>query len=262
MTAEEDLVIAQPPSERAWRFDLILPLFIRPRTALARVVAQNQPNWRAPIALLLLATVVHALVAGSINAAARAAGEIVLPPNFEYYTPEQQAQFQQAATATNNTTFNYILHALGAALGALLVWLVISWLLHLVLTLLGGRGTSQQVINVVAWASLPFVLRAVVQIVAMLATDRLVAGSGLAGFAPAGEGSLNVFFASMLGQIDLYSIWHVLLVYLGVRLSSQLPRAKCVLAIALVFAVVMALRALPDTILARFGDLTVIQPFL
>ena len=50
---------------------------------------------------------------------------------------------------------------IGAVLGALLMWLVVSWLLHLVLTLLGGRGTSQGAINVVAWASLPFVVRAV-----------------------------------------------------------------------------------------------------
>ena len=262
MTAEDDLVITQPPRDRMWRFDLLLPTLIRPRNALARVVEQNRPNSRPPVALLLVATVIHALVAGSINAAARAAGEVVLPPNFQYYTPEQQAQFQQAATATNNTTFNYILPALGAALGALFVWLAVSWLLHLTLTLLGGRGTSQQVINVVAWASLPFVLRAVVQIVAMLATDRLVAGSGLAGFAPAGDGALRVFFAAVLGQIDIYFLWHVLLVYLGVRLSSQLTGAKCWLAIVLVFAAVMALRALPDAILARFSDLTVIQPFL
>jgi len=262
MTAEEDLIITQAPRNRTWRLDLLLPTLIRPRMALARVVEQNRPNWRTPIVLLLLATVIHALVAGSINAAARAAGEIVLPPNFQYYTPEQQAQFQQAATATNNTTFNYILPALGAALGALLVWLAVSWLLHLTLTLLGGRGTSQQSINVVAWASLPFVLRAVVQIVAMLATDRLVSGSGLSGFVSAGEGSLRVFWAAILGQIDIYFLWHILLVYLGVRLSSQLTAAKCWIAILLVFAVVMALRALPDAILARFGDLTVIQPFL
>lgn len=260
--AEDELLVATPQTGRTWRFDLLLPVLIRPRSAMARVVEQNRPNWRAPIAVLLLATVIHALVAGSINAAARAAGEIVLPPNFQYYTPEQQAQFQQAATATNNTTFNYILPALGAALGALLVWLAVSWLLHLVLTLLGGRGTSQQIINVVAWASVPFALRALVQIVAMLATDQLVAGSGLSGFAPVGDGSLSVFLAAMLGQIDLYLIWHVVLVYIGARVASQLPAARCWLAILLVVALVMALRALPDAILARFSDLTVIQPFL
>ncbi len=262
MNAEDELPLVQPRDNRPWRFDRVVPLLIRPRQTLADIVAADRPQWRTPIVLLLLATVIHALVAGSIKAAARAAGEVILPPNFEYYTPEQQAQFQQAATATNNPTFNYILPALGAALSALLLWLLVSWLLHLVLTLLGGRGSSQGAINVVAWASLPFVLRAVVQIVAMLMTDRLVGGGGLSGFAPAGEGALRVFLASMLGQIDLYTIWHILLVYIGARFSSQLPRGKCWLAVLLVFALVMAVRALPDVVLYRFGDLTIIQPFL
>lgn len=262
MTVEEELPTLQPRAARSWHFKRIVPLLIRPRATLARLVEEDRPSWRAPILLLLLATIAHALLTGSINTAARAGGEVVLPPNSEFWTPEQQAQFLQAATATNNPTFNYVLPALGAVLGVLLMWLVVSWLLHLVLTLLGGRGTSQGAINVVAWASLPFVVRAVVQSVAMLLTDSGVAGGGLSGFAPGGEGSLNVFLASVLGQIDLYFIWHVILVYLGARLSSRLPRGKTWLAVLIVFAVVMAMRALPDVVLARFGDLTIIQPFL
>ena len=50
--------------------------------------------------------------------------------------------------------------------------------------------------------------------------------------------------------------------YLGARLSSRLPRGKTWLAVLIVFALVMAMRALPDVVLARFGDLTIIQPFL
>lgn len=262
MTIEDTPLTVPRAAQRRWRFDRLLPLLFRPRATLAAIVEEDRPLWLTPIALLLLATVVQSLLAGSINAAARAGGELVLPPNFEFWTAEQQAQYQQAATATNNPTFNYVLPALGAVLGALFVWLLVSWLLHLVLTLLGGRGTSQGAINIVAWASLPFVLRAVVQIVAMLATDGLVAGGGLSGFAPAGEGSFNVFLASLLGQIDLYAIWHIVLVYLGARLSSRLPGVKTWLAVLIVFALVMALRALPDVVLARFGDLTIIQPFL
>ena len=108
----------------------MLPVLFRPRSTLARIVENNQATWRTPIALLILASTVFALVAGSIKAAAAAAGEVTFPPGFEFYTPEQQAQFQQAATATNNTTFNYVLPALGAALGILIIWLLVGWLLH------------------------------------------------------------------------------------------------------------------------------------
>ncbi len=262
MTIEDDVLPVRRAADRGGRLDLVLPLFIRPRATLTQVVGQNRPLWRTPIALLVLATAIRALLVGSINAAAKAGGQPVLPSGFEFYTPEQQAQFMQAATASNNVTFTYILPTLGAVAGVVIVWLLISWLLHLILTLLGGRGTSQQAINVVAWASLPLALRAVVQIVAILVTDQAIAAPGLSGFAPAGEGSLHALLASALSQIDIYFIWQLTLIAIGARLSSQLPWGRVLVALALTVVIVMLLRALPSVILARFGDLTVIQPFL
>jgi len=262
MAIEDDVLPARRAADRGWRFDLVAPLFVRPRAALAQVVAQNRPLWRTPVLLLILATAARALLVGSINAAAKAGGEPVLPSGFEFYTPEQQAQFMQAATASNNVTFNYILPTLGAVAGAVIVWLLISWLLHLILTLLGGRGTSQQAINVVAWSSLPLVLRALVQVIAILVTDQVIASPGLSGFAPAGEGSLHALLASALSQIDIYFIWQIVLIAIGARLSSQLRWGRVLFALALTVIIVMTLRALPSVILARFGDLTVIQPFL
>lgn len=261
MTTNEDLLLASPEPDQRWRFDLVLPLFVRPRKTLERIAAHTKAIWRTPILLLLLAVIIHALVAGNINAKAKAGGELVLPPGYEYYTPEQQAQYQQAATATNNPTFNYILPALGATIGLLFIWLALSWLLHLILTLLGGRGTSQSATNIVAWASLPLLIRFIVQIAAMLATDRLVSGQGLSGFAPSGEGFLYGLLGSLLGQVDLFLIWQMVLVIIGMRFSSQLPTAKVVFAVLLAFVIVMALRALPSAIMAQFSDLTVIQPF-
>lgn len=262
MDADEELTLSSRESTPPWRFDLALPLLFRPRAALGRIVANNNPTWRTPIALRIVGAIVLALVAGSIKAAAGAAGEVTFPPNFEFYTPEQQAQFMQAATATNTTTFNYVLPALGAALGVVVLWLLVGWLLHLSLTMFGGRGTRQGALNVAAWASLPLLIRDVVQTVAMLLTDQLIASPGLSGFAPAGEGFGYALLAGMLSHIDIYLLWNILLLYIGVRLSSQLPRGKCWLAVMLAALIVLVLRALPAAILAQFGGLTVIQPFL
>lgn len=262
MNAEDELLLTPSEPNRTWRFDLVLPVFFRPRATLGRIIENHYPTWRTPLTLLILAAVAFALVAGSIKAAAAAAGEITFPSGFEYYTPEQQAQFQQAATATNNTTFNYLLPALGAALGVIVVWFLVGWLLHLLLTLLGGRGTSQAALNITAWASLPLLLRYGVQIVVMLTSDQLISGQGVSGFAPAGEGIASALLAGILSSIDIYLVWQVILLYIGARLSSQLPRAKCWLAVLLAVGIVLALRALPAAIMAQFGGLTVIRPFL
>ena len=189
-------------------------------------------------------------------------GEITFPPGFEFYTPEQQAQFQQAATATNNSTFNYLLPALGAIAGVIVVWFLVGWLLHLLQTLFGGRGTSRAALNIAAWSSLPLIARHIVQTVVMLTSDQLIAGPGLSGFAPADEGITSALLGGILSSVDIFLVWQIILLYIGVRVSSQLPRVKCWLAVLLTIMIVLALRALPAAILAQFGGLTVIRPFL
>jgi hypothetical protein len=96
----------------------------------------------------------------------------------------------------------------------------------------------------------------------MLTSDQLIAGPGLSGFAPAGEGITSALLGGILSSIDIYLVWQIVLLYIGVRVSSQLPRAKCWLAVLLTMIIVLALRALPAAILAQFGGLTVIRPFL
>jgi hypothetical protein len=261
MTVDDEFLPASVGPDRAWRFDLVLPLFLRPRATLERIAAFNHSLWRTPVLLLVLGAVGRTLAAGWVQGAAAGGGEVDLPPGFEYYTPEQMAQFQQAATATNNPTFNYILPALGALLGVIASWLVISWLLHLLLTLLGGRGTSQATINVVAWAGLPLLLRYGVQIAVLLVTRSAVTAAGLSGFAPPGEGSGAALLEALLAQVDIYLLWQIVLLVIAARLVSQLTAAKCWLAVLVVMALLMLLRALPAVVLAQFGDLTVIQPF-
>lgn len=262
MNAEDELLLASSEPDRAWRFDLVLPTLFRPRATMARIVEHQRPTWRTPLTLVMLAAIGNALVAGSIKAAAAASGQITFPPGFEYYTPEQQAQFQQAATATNNSTFNYLLPALGAVLSVLVVWFMIGWLLHLIQTLFGGRGSSRAALNVAAWSFLPIALRFIVQIAVMLTSDQLIGGPGLSGFAPAGEGFGRALLAGALSMVDIYLLWQIILLYIGTSLSSQLSRAKCWAAVLLTIVIVLTLRALPAALMAQFGGLTVIRPFL
>ncbi len=262
MDADNELLLTTQEPARGWRFCWVLPILFRPRATMRRIVENAHPTSRTPLTLVVLVAVIHALVAGSIRAAAAAAGEVSLPQGFEFYTPEQQAQFMQAATATNNATFNYVLPAAGAALGVIVLWLLIGGLLHLVLTLFGGRGTSRSALNVAAWSFIPLLLRYVIQIVAMLMTDSLVASPGLAGFAPAGEGFFNAFLAGILSHVDIFLLWQIVLLWIGVHLSSRLPLLKSLLAVLATMLIVLALRALPAAVLAQFGGLTIIQPFI
>lgn len=256
-----NISVPYPEITSRWRFDWVLPVLFRPRKAFVEIAAATTALSQTPIVLFVLSTLIRTLVVGSIKAAAAASGQVQLPPGFEYYTPEQQAQFFQAASATSGPVFVYLLPAIMSIIGVLLGWLILSWLLHLVLTTFGGRGSSRQALNVVAWALLPFVIRDVVRIGAMWTTNQLVGHPGLSGFAPTEEGMLTIYAAALLRNLDIYLIWFILLTGIGLSLSSQISKGKAWFAILLTLIIVQLIRATPALIAAQFSDLTVIRPF-
>lgn len=250
---------AGPPGR--WHFDWVLPALFQPRQTFQRIASMERSLVSTPLFLLSLFAVASALVRGSIREAALASGQMELPPGWEFYTPEMQAQFQQAMTATNGPVFIYVLPAIIALVGVIVSWVVVGWLLHLLLTLMGGRTSSQQTLNVVAWASLPFMLRQAVRIAAMLATGQTVAYPGLSGFVTGEAGNAAIFATALLSQVDLYLFWHIALLIIGVRVGNNLSRGKIWVAVLFTMVLVLLVRTVPPIVAAQFGDLTIVRPF-
>ncbi len=252
-----------PPLEppRRFHFGWLFPALLRPRPTFAVIASQTSDVWLTPLLVLMLAAVLNVIAAGPIRQAAALSGQAAPPPGFEFYTPEQQAQFYQAAQATSGPVFVYVFPAIISALSVWLGWLIVVGLLHLVLTLLGGRGSARPAMNVVAWASLPFAVRDLLRIGFMIATQRLVGHPGLSGFAPADGGGLSLYLGGLLSLIDIYLIWQVILLVLGVRHTDNLATGKTVSGVIATVLVVMLLQAVPGFIFAQFSALTVIRPF-
>lgn len=260
-TSVEQTFVPEAGPPRRWHFGLILPALFQPRETFARIAAADRGLVSTPLIVLMVLAIVSALVAGSIKEAIAASGQITLPPGFEWYTPEQQAQFQQAMSATSGPVFLYVLPAVTAVLGVIAGWLVVGWLLHLLLTLMGGRASSRQTLNVVAWAGLPFAVRHVVRTGAMLANDQLISYPGLSGFVTGEQGSAAIFAGALLALVDIYVVWHILLLVIGVRSGDSLPAPKAWTAVLFTVVLVLIFRALPAVIAAQFGDVTVVRPF-
>jgi hypothetical protein len=258
-----DITLDSYESNSRWRFDLVLPALFRPRSTFARIAQATAANWHTPIFILLATGLIFTLVGGAIEQALIAAGGPgVLPPGFEWYTPEQQAQYQQTMAATSGPVFVYLLPSVMSLLGVYLGWLILSWVLHLGLTLAGGRGSSQQALNIVAWSLLPFAIRDLVRIVALWTTGQPLTGLGLSGFVSAGDGAADFYVAALLTMVDLYLFWHIGLLLVGVRAGENLSRFKIWSAVLLTVIGLLLLRALPSLLAAQFNDLTIIRPFM
>lgn len=165
-------------------------------------------------------------------------GEIPLPPDWQYWTPDMQNNYMQAQQATQGPVFMYVMPLVGSLTGLWLGWLVLAGLLHLGSTLLGGRGSMQGALNVVAWASLPFALRDLLRVVFMLAVGRTIASPGLAGFA-----SASGFLTQLLSRTDLFLLWSVLLLTIGFAVADNLPRGKSFANVFVVIALMLLAQA-------------------
>ncbi|MBI3160771.1 MAG: YIP1 family protein [Chloroflexi bacterium] len=257
------MTTAQPSNSSAIRPAVrrLWSLFIQPRQTLGEVTTDEKPNWLVPLLILSATSAIAVVANGLIRRQIALAGEIALPPDFQWYTPEQQAQYMQAAQSINGPVFLFVLPLLAALLKLWLGWLVVGGLLHLGLTLMGGRGAGGQALNLAAWASLPFGLRDLLRAVVVLGSRSLIDAPGLAGFVPAGEGFGLSFLAALLGMTDLFLIWHVVLLILGALAYTGLARTRVLGGALLSRLLPMALFALALAGLSQLGSLTFIRPF-
>ena len=253
----ESLPLDRP---RRFHFDWLFPTVFRPRQALSRVAEHTTDTWLTPLLVLTVMALIHVAVAGPLRQAAAQTGQN-LPDAAQWWTPEQLAQYQQIQSSMTGPVFIYVFPALLSLLGIWVGWLVLVGILHLVLTLIGGRGSTRVAMNVVAWASLPFAVRELVQIVFMLTQKQLVDGSALVGFAPNDGAMTSFFLAAVLGLIDFYLCWHIFLLIVGVRVSTALPLSKAIGGVALTMLVWLSLQALPAFLSSQFAALGIIQPF-
>lgn len=211
------------PSTPAKKLDFarIFPTLFRPQRTFAEIAAESGASWQTPMLALSVSAALAVFVSGYFKARAAMMGEMQLPPDWQYWTTEMQNNFMQAQQATQSSTFVYIIPLVLSLAGLWAGWLILSGLLHLASTLLGGRGTMGSALNVAAWASLPFFVRDALRAVFMLLAGHVIVSPGLSGFANG-----TIFLAKLLAQVDIFFFWNFLLLVIGFSLADGLPKNK------------------------------------
>jgi Yip1 domain len=254
-----DLVIAQ--NHKRFNVSWVPEVFFRPRRAFQQIAGMTTAVWITPLLILSFFVMINVLISGRIKNQAAMSGEITYPPDFQYYTPEQQAQYTQAIQSTQGPVFVYVLPAITSLIGVWLSWLILGGVLHLIATLLGGRGNTAISMNIVAWASLPLALRSVVQIIYMLATKNLIVSQGLSGFSPTGDAGWMLFITQILKLIDIYIVWQLVLMILGVHIATGLSKFKSTGGVLLSIFLIILLKAGLYYLVGVLGNLTITRPF-
>ena len=166
---------------------------------------------------------------------------------------ESGVDVEQATSFATSPILTTVVPAVFAAIGRVFSWLIWSGALYLLASMVGGRSSFMQLLQVVIWAWLPYALRSILQAVYITATQTVIANPGLSGFAGAPTPDPSDPFGSMpstgtavlqtfLGQIDIYLFWYLALLVLGITAVTKLSRRKSIGLVLIVWVVFMAVR--------------------
>ena len=239
----------------------LIPFILHPHIGFIMVARQPRRSWALPLLLISFTAVLCLIAAGYLKQQAALTGEVSLPPDFDYFTPEQQAQYFQATQATQSVPFIYILPIIGTVFGIWITWLITGGLLHLITTLLGGRGETLLSMNIVAWASLPLAIRNIVQLTYILLSQKLIISPGLSGFVNPSASNWSLALSALLSLIDIYLIWYVILLVIGVRATMGLSSQKSIGSVIITFVLISMVQAAVQFLIYKIGDLSISRPF-
>ena len=242
-------------------FNWIPSVFFYPHKALQKISTSLKATWQTPLLVISCLVLINVLVSGNLKNKAAMSGEITYPTDYQYWTPEQQAQYTQTLQSTQGPVFVYVLPAITALIGVWIGWLILGGLLHLSTTLLGGRGSTAISMNIVAWGSLPLALRALVQIIYMLAAQKSISNPGLSGFSPIGDSGILIFIGLLFRLIDIYILWQILLLILGIRISTGLSTVKSSGGVILAVLVILLLQTGLAFAASMLSNLSITRPF-
>ena len=230
-------------------------MLTHPRRSFGEMADESRATWLTPMLVLSATSLLAVLVTGYLKTQAALMGEVQMPPDWQWWTPEMQNNYMNAQQATQGPTFMYIFPLVRSWSGLWLGWVLMAGLLHLGSTLLGGRGTMQGALNIVAWASLPFAIRDLLRVVYMLSAGHAISSPGLSGFAT-GPG----FLPQLLARLDIFVIWSIVLLVIGFAIADGLTRGKAVVGVLVVMLLVLAVQAGLGTLTSGGGQ-AIQRPF-
>lgn len=235
--------------ESTWR--LLLGLIDRPREALGHVGKSPGRRWVAPAlitfgALLLLNTVSAPLVA-------QGAQEIIHQQLSALPASQAEAAMSQVATFSS-PLFMALTAILGGSLALVIGWLIRSGILFFIFSLVGNESDFRQIFSLTLWVWLPLAFRDLVKSAYILINGRLILHPGLAFLLANGartQDPRNLLY-SFLSSLDIFLLWHLILIALGAKAIAHLPSRKATRATLGYWAVTTILALIPILISSLF----------
>ena len=255
---EEEAMLTPPRKNKqhqAFHFAWIPGIFLHPAKTIRAILADEKPNWLLPMLLLSLMLILNVVLSAPAQRNAIQSG-LNMPPEFQYWTPEEQDNYMAAQASKSSPTFLYAYPILGGIATWWVIWLLTASILHLMITLGGSRSPNVKSSNLVGWAMLPFALGLLVKAITVASAGRLLAPAPLAALLSEEATGLQLYARSALGNVDAYWLWHAILLLLAARPLTKLSRGKALGAVLAVIVIMLLLRGIPGLLGGSLGNMS------
>ncbi len=210
------------PSLRA----LIGQILRRPSAAMKALAAEPGRRWVWPLLALTLLSVVLMLIITPRQFAAAMAGVD--------FSGLEGADGPATDVAGFGQRVAVLFSAVGAGMGVIIGTAAAAAVLHFASTIMGGQQGFMTVFTTTAWAKVPLILRAIVQILwfGTHPSDYDAQLSGLAGLTVSSPGDPDPsWWQPLLAQIEIWNLWYLVLLWLGVRAFARVSGRKATMVV-------------------------------
>lgn len=224
-------------------FGTLIGVMLRPRKTMAALSRAEKRWWLVPVILLLAALVVHGIAYANANADYVYQQQVAF---FESMPAEERGPMTAPPPHHRSAPhpLTVVLPIGGRVVGTLVTWLIWAGLIALASTFLGHNGTGfGALFAMVVWARVPVTLRYLVQAIAMTLSGTPIYNQGLSGLVldgapPPMSRSFQTYvpptrsaqvLAALLGKVDIYMVWTLILTALGVWAFAHVPKRRAVL---------------------------------
>jgi len=113
-------------STSRFNFARIVEMLLQPQRTFALLAEELRSSWSTPMLALSISAFLGVIVSGYLTSRAAMMGEVQLPRDWEWWTPDMQANYMQAQQSMQGPVFSYIIPLVSALVGLWLGWLILS----------------------------------------------------------------------------------------------------------------------------------------
>ena len=207
--------------------------------------------WLAPALVIVVSLIIVTVVsAPAMSELSKEAAAQQVEAQMGSLSEEQSEQMQGTLETFTSPLFLAATGIVLGILGLVLTWLFRGAVLFFISYLFGTDNRYVQMVTLVLWCWLPFALRDLVQAVYVVVNGQLPLHKGLS-FLVAGSDQVqnagNLLYG-LLSQVDPFLVWHLVLVGVGLAVSTRSTRLKTALG-TVAYWVVTALLGLAPSLL-------------